>query len=235
LIFWHVIQVLENVNQMVPILHHNNAGSVDIKNFNRWQKWNLFSSSFTIDNWFKTDWRGNYNIRSIEVWKINNFFLFRKYFNTHSEEIIFVVLIFFNLLLIFNHPLFGVSSLLFLSLRLDRDLLSFSCFFIFHELLLNLFKNCFSVTNIRSDNEIFGISESFCLLFLLKGFKTTFLMLIHVSNDYFSELLNGLFFVIFDMNIINVVINDFLRSLEFVNLLVLFLFDLLFHLWWGFC
>lgn len=220
---------------MIPILHHNYTGSVDIKNFNRWQKWNLFSSSLTIDNWFKTNRRGNYNIRCIKVWKVNNFFLFWKNFYTHSEEIIFIVLIFFNLLLIFNYPLFGVSSLLFLSFRLNWDLLGFSCLLILHELLLNLFKNCFSVTNIRSDNEIFGIGKSFSLLFLLKCFKTTFLVLIHVSNDYFSEFLDCLFFVIFDMNIIDVVINDFLRSLIFVNLLVLFFFDLLLHLRWCFC
>ena len=221
---------------MVPILHHNDTGSVHVKNLNRGQKRNLLFTSLTINDWFKTDWRGNDNIRSIKVWEINNFFLFRKNFDTHSEEIIFVILVFFNLLLVFNHPLIRASSFLFLSFRLNWDLLSFDFFLIFHEFLLNLFEDRFSITNIWSDDKIFSIGETFCFFFFLKGLNTTFLMLIHVRNNYFSKLLNCLFFIIFNMNVINVTVDDFLWSLIFINLFILLFLSLLLH--WrggGFC
>lgn len=133
---------------MIPILHHNNAGSINIKNFNRRQKWDFFFTSLPIDNWFEANGRSYDDIWSIKVRKVDNFFLFRKNFDSNSKEIILIVLVFFNFLFVLDNPLIKVSLFLFLSFSLN--LYSLWNFLIFHELLFNVIKNCFSVTNIWS-------------------------------------------------------------------------------------
>lgn len=226
---------MKNIDQMVPVLHHNNTGSVNIKNFNRRQKWNFFLTSLTINNWFKTNGRSYNYIWSIKVWKVDNFFLFGKDFDSNSEEIVLIILIFFYFLLVFNHPLIKISSFLFLSFRLILNLLNLSWFLIFHELLFNLFKDGLSITNIGSNNEIFSISKSFSFFVFFQGFDTTFLMLIHVGNDNFSEFFNCLFLIVFYMNIINVTVNDLLCCLIFIRFLDLLLSNLFFNFRRWFC
>jgi len=208
---------------MIPILHHNNAGSINIKNFNRRQKWDFFFTSLPIDNWFEANGRSYDDIWSIKVRKVDNFFLFRKNFDSNSKEIILIVLVFFNFLFVLDNPLIKISLFLFFSFSLN--LYSLWNFLIFHELLFNVIKNCFSITNIRREDEIFGIGESFWFFIWLKGLKTTFLMLIHMVDDNFSKIFNRLFFIIFYMNIIDVVSNNLLGSVIFINLLIFALFD----------
>lgn len=219
---------------MVPVLHHYDAGSVNIKNLNRRQKRNFFFTSFTINDRFQSDRRSYDNIWSIKIRKIDDFFLFRKHFDSHSEEVILIVLIFFNFLLVFDYPLIKVSSFLFLSLRYSWHLLSLVNFLIFHEFLFNLLKNCLGITDIWRKDEIFSIGESFSFFALFKGLNAALLMLIHMSDNYFSELFNGLFLIVFYMDIINVTVYNFLSSFIFISWLTLFFFILLFHLTWGF-
>lgn len=207
---------------MIPILHHNDTCSVHIKNLNRGQKWFLSFSSFTINNWLEADWWSYNDIWGIKIGKIDDFFLFGKYFDTDSEEVIFIILIFFNFSLVLYNPLIGISSFVFFSLILililNFNLLILSHFLIFHKLFFEMIKNCFSITNIWSDDEIFGVCESFWFFVLFESLDTVFLMFIHVSDNYFSEILNCFFFIIFDMNIINVTVDYFLCSLILYSL-----------------
>ena len=152
---------------MVPILHHNNARTVDIKNLHRWKEWRFFLASITIDDWFETDWRSNYDIRGVKVRKIHNFFLSWQYFQPDSKEIILFIIVLLNFLLVLYNP-FNLLLFIFLSHRsLDVYWLILLLFLnIDHEILFNDIENSICISNIGCDYQILCVSKSFWLFLL---------------------------------------------------------------------
>lgn len=220
---------MENVKKMIPVLHHNHTGSVNIQNLNRRKERNLLLSTFSINDRLQTNRRGNNDIRSVKVWKVDDFFLFRKDFKTDSEEVILIVLIFLNFLFVLNDPMIQGSFFLFLSFDLNLILLSLNRLLIFHEFLLNVIKDGFGISNIRSDDEILCISKTFGLFILFQSFNTVALMVVQMIDHYFSKILDSLLFVVFNVDVVDVTFNYFLGSLVFSWLRILFILVFLDH------
>ncbi len=200
---------------MIPVLHHNDTGSINIQYLNRGQEGYFLLAILSVDDWLQPDRRGDDDIWSIEVWEVDNLFLFRENLNTHSKEIILIVLVLLYFLLVFNLPL-QRSSLLFILLSLYKWLLLYYriCnFLIFHKLLFNEIKDSFSITNVWSENEIFRICESSCFFTLFQCLDTVYLVFIHMTDYYFPEFLDGLLFIVLDMNVIDVIVDDGMSDL----------------------
>ncbi len=199
---------------MIPVLHHNHTGSIHIQYLNWGQKGDLLFAVLSVDDWLQPDRWGYDNIRSIKIGEVYHLFLFGENLDTHSKEIVFIVLVLLYFLLVLDLP-FERCAVFFILLSFNWHLLNYwLCnFLILHKLLFNEIEDGFGITNVWSENEILRIGESFCLFTLFQSLDTVNLMFIHVSDYYLPEFLYSLLLIVLNMNEVDVIVDDVMSDL----------------------